>query len=268
MQPLWTFPAMLPRHAFSPRDVARAGDVWRAFQEAAVEGSTRAGWPPPRYREVGSAFVMREMTVRHHHETFYGEPLEAKTWVRRFRREMLSTREVRLSSGRGPVASATQEWVHVSEALAPSRAPRALTEAFPVHDDPADESPALPPVEPEVEPGPTHAFTFEAWFAGMDPLDHVNHPAYVDFCDEAIARRMHAAGLAPASLVPVAEWVKYLRGVRALDRVEVRTRRVGRTSSGDVAFGHEILVGETLCAQATTVRRLAEAPADRLAAAL
>ena len=27
----------LPRHAFSARDTARAGDIWRAFQEVAVE---------------------------------------------------------------------------------------------------------------------------------------------------------------------------------------------------------------------------------------
>ena len=63
----------LARSAFTPRDVARAGDVWRVFQEAAVAGSSAVGWPPGRYRETGTAFVVRQMTVVHHRETRFGE---------------------------------------------------------------------------------------------------------------------------------------------------------------------------------------------------
>ena len=66
-------PAAMPRHAFSTRDRARAGHVWRVFQELAVQGSAACGWPPHRYRAAGSAFVVRRMTVVHHREVLYGE---------------------------------------------------------------------------------------------------------------------------------------------------------------------------------------------------
>ena len=50
-----SFPVTLQRNSFGPRLTARAGDVWRAFQEIAVVASTAAGWPPSRYREGISA---------------------------------------------------------------------------------------------------------------------------------------------------------------------------------------------------------------------
>jgi len=77
--PLQRFPATLPRHAFSARNAARAGDLWRSLQEVAVEASTRVGWAPMRYRAEGSAFVMRTMTVDHVREARYGEALVART---------------------------------------------------------------------------------------------------------------------------------------------------------------------------------------------
>ena len=57
--------------------------------------------------------------------------------------------------------------------------------------------PDSPPAElPEVatpREGMPFRFEVEAWWTWMDPLDHVNHPAYVDRCDEGISRRMAAA---------------------------------------------------------------------------
>ncbi len=261
---LWEFPLLLPRHAFSVRDAARAGDVWRAFQEVAVEGSTQAGWPPLRYRAEGIAFVVRTMTVEHHLEVLYGEPLRAQTWVRRFRRDTFSTREVRLSSDRGLVAKGTQEWVHVNHRLEPCRASRAFIDAFPIRTCEDDPSARMP--ESTDEPGRERVFEFEAWFTWMDPLDHVNHPAYVDFCDEALAQVVAEAGIRPVDLRPRAETVTYSRGIIAPERIRVLTRRIGRTQHATV-FEHRVLVGSTLCAKARTVRDMADGNHDALFAA-
>lgn len=253
-EPVWELPLRLPRHAFSPRDAARAGDVWRCFQEAAVEASTRAGWPPMRYREAGTAFVVRAMTVVHHREATYGENTFARTWVWRFRRDTISTREVRLIGDDGPVASATQEWVHVNADLKPVRAGAELTSCFPNHD--GDPSPRLP--EWEELPGATHQLRVPCWYTWMDPLDHVNHPAYVDWCDEAISRVMVEAGLSPSALQPVAEKLTFRAGLRAPEEATVESRRVGRTGAGDLVLSHRILKPDgTLCADGHTVRRLA-----------
>ena len=268
---LQRFPAALPRHAFSARNAARAGDVWRSLQEVAVEASTRVGWPPMRYRAEGSAFVMRRMTVEHVREARYGEALEARTWVHAFQRGIFSTREIRIDSAEdgSRIATATQEWVHVDASMKVARAPAALATAFIPHDEPNDPGAALPEaVEFASEPS-AHRFELTPWFTWMDPLDHVNHPAYIDFCDEAIARVAHRAAIAPLSLRPLGERMSYSRGIGALEATVVETRLRGRTRDGAVVCDHRILlVDGTLCARGTTVRDLMDGPADALAAAL
>lgn len=266
------FPIRLPRHAFSPRNAARAGDLWRAFQEVATEGSTRCGWSPDRYHAAGVGFIVREMTAVHHRETGHGEPLTARTWVKDFRRGLLTTRECRIVAPDGPIASATQEWVHVrfdhgaDAPLKPVRAAPELLAAFePIDPEP---SPALPAWE-AIADAPTHDLAFRAWFTWMDPLGHANHPAYVDWCDEATSVALARAGLDPLALRPVAEQVRWKLGVVAPEEVTVRSRLAGRTSAGDAVIAHEVrnAAGAT-CATATTVRRLADGGTDALVAAL
>lgn len=257
--------AHIPRHAFSVRDAARAGDIWRAFQEVAVDASSASGWSPRRYRDEGAAFVVRTMTVRHALEPYYGEPLRACSWISRMRREMFSTREVRLvSTERGPIASARQEWVHVADTtasgggLAPARCSAALLAAFGVEAAPESDSlaPVLPAIATPIDDAPTHTFEFDAWWTWMDPLDHANHPAYLDWCDEAVCRRLHAIGAAPVTLAPIAEEVTYRAGVEGGSKVRLTSRVVGMTAQGDVVIAHQVLVGQTLSATATTVRRV------------
>lgn len=252
--------AHIPRHAFSVRDAARAGDVWRAFQEIAVDASTDAGWPPKRYRDEGTAFIVRTMTVRHALEPYYGEALRGRSWISRMRREMFSTREVRIDSlERGPIASARQEWVHVSATLEPTRGGASLLAAFPVEPSPPSDdtlAPVLPEIATPITDGPTTVFELDAWWTWMDPLDHANHPAYLDWCDESLSRRLHAIGVPPVRLAPVAEEITYRAGVEGGQRVRVESRPTGTTAEGHVAIAHKIFVGDVLSATATTVRRL------------
>jgi acyl-CoA thioesterase FadM len=250
---------------FSARDACRAGELWRVFQEAAIEASTRAGWPPERYRETKSAFVVSEMMVRHHREPWYGEAIEARTWVSQMRRGTISVREIRLSAKEGAIADATQKWVYVDASLRPLRGGPGLTEAFPEHDE--GPSVAVPKIA-EQTPGATHEHAFRPWHTWMDPLDHVNHTSYLDWCDETVAQRMHHAGIWPALLKPVAERVRFQSAASVDDEIVVRTTRTGCLESGDVVFDHSITTrGGRACAQATTVRTLADGNPDRLAAA-
>ena len=250
------FPVHLPRHAFSVRDAARAGDIWRCFQEAAVEGSTRCGWPPERYRKEGSAFVVREMTVVHHREPRYGEVLDARTWVANFRRGILTTREIRLENNTGLIASASQEWVHVTKGLRPVRAGAECLASF----APEDVEPTRDlPQWTSIPDAPEISFTFELWHGWMDPLGHANHPMYLDWCDEVLYRRMVAGGLDPVRLVPVAEKVSWKLGMEAPDSVSIVSQLVGRTAACDAVFTHKILNGAgKMCATATTVRRVVD----------
>ncbi|MEM6954597.1 MAG: acyl-CoA thioesterase [Myxococcota bacterium] len=242
--------AHLPRHAFSPFDRARASAVWRAFQESAVLASTAAGWPPRRYREAGTAFVVRSMSVLHHREAVYGDGAVCDTWVRRMRRDMLSTRELRLLDEHGEcIAAGTQEWVHVREGEGPARADESLTTAFPIH---GSDTVAMPELVRLDEPVSLPDFTFRVWNVWMDPLGHVNHPTYIDFGDEAVERALPRP---LARLVPVAESVTYLRGLMAGDEARVETQRVG-TSGDAAAFEQRVYCGDTVCARVHLVRAL------------
>src|SRR5690606_7203923 len=100
---MYSVDVSLPRSAFTPRETARAGDVWRLFQDVAVGGSIQVGWPPARYRDEGVSFIVRSMVVVHHAETIYGEALTGTTWPSRFRRGLFFRRECRVRSPRGPI---------------------------------------------------------------------------------------------------------------------------------------------------------------------
>lgn len=237
MVPRYRAKAYLPRHAFDPNDYARAADVWRAFQELAVGASTINGWPPARYREQRCAFVMRSMSVVHHRAASYGEEYAGETWVRRMRRDTLSTREVRLlvhaKGEQIPLASGTQEWVHVDASMKPARGTPELVAAFPPVKSASVE---LPPwtAEPGAE-AEESSFEFDVWNTWMDPLGHVNHPQYLDFAEEGLIRGLQGRGIDTSEFVPQAESVTFLRGLVAGDRARVRTSLVGKSSVGLVS---------------------------------
>ena len=236
-------------------------------QDAALIGSSRVGWPPTRYREERIAFIVRSMTVVHHREVRYGEPVRAQTWVSAFRRRIITPREIVLYASNEPVATATQEWVHVADrireggGIRPERASQALVESF----DPVDEGPvAVLPEWQEVDAPPAAAMRFQLWHTDMDPLAHANHPLYLDWCDEATSRIVQASGRDPQRLVPVAEWVKWRQAAHAPEQLEVRTKLRGVTTDGCAVLNHSVVkVGgpqEVVAAEAITVRTLLDGP--------
>lgn len=251
----------LPRHAVSPRQVARAGDVWRLLQEAAVRASAAAGYPAQRYLDEEVAFVVVSMVVQHARELRFGQPVSAETWIRRNRRGMISDRELRLTSAGRPVASASQQWVHVTTAEDPPRPARAsasVQAAFaPVAH--ADPGPIALPTLPECAPHSLDPLRFSVWHGWMDPLGHVNHPVYIDWCDEALRRALAAVHADPQRLVPVAEQVRFRTAAVGGDRVRVDSEVVGH-ARGTLAVTHRAWrePDGALLAEATTLRRLTD----------
>jgi len=258
------FPVQLQRNAFGPRLVARAGDVWRAMQDVVVDQSMSVGWTPERFVETGTMFIVRSMTVRHLREVRFAESLQGRTWPSRARRDMLFTREVRLFSGDELVVVATQEWAYLSRALEPIRAGKDIYDAFTLYE--GYPSVRLPDFE-RVDGGAIHHFGFTTWHLWMDPNAHVNHPAYVDYCDEGTHRVLAARGIDPQRLVPVAEEVHFRAAIGPEEEVAVETTYKGKT--GDAAvLGHRILAKGKVAATGTTVRRLAGETGDGWHAAL
>lgn len=248
-----SFAVSLQRNSFGPRLVSRAGDVWRAMQDVVVDQSASVGWTPERYVQANTMFVVRTMTVRHEREVRIHEPLHGRTWPSRARREMLFTRQVRLFSGDELVAAASQEWAYLTRDLQPTRAGKDIFDAFTVHEGyPEVGLPSFTPLADQ----PAHRFDFTVWHGWMDPHGHVNHAAYVDYCDEGVARVVAAAGQAPQRLVPIAESVHFRAAITAAEHVTVETLLAGHAAAGARVFKHRVLSGEKVCATATTVRAL------------
>ncbi len=214
-----------------------------------MRASTERGWPPERYLAEGVAFVVTSMTARHHAEVRYGQDLVAKTWMRDFRRGILSKRQVELWCGEELVAECTQQWAHVGSGMRPVRASEALSGAFP-QDDERSPVVTLDRVEQPFE-GLARCYRFGAWQSWMDPLGHANHPTYLEWCDEGIARAAATAGVDPHAMVPVGERIAWKGAVVADDEVMVETRMMGFTAGGDSVLRHRIGSWAT----ATTVRR-------------
>ena len=244
----------LQRHCYSPREAPRAGDVWRLCQAAAVRDSVARGWPPQRYTEEGTGFVVYGAVAVHTRPIRYGEPLVARTWLRDFRRGILSRREVRIYAAGELAAAATQRWAHISADMTPSRASADLLAAFqPLPGGGAE----LRLPDWEAVDGPRFEQTFRSWHTRVDPLNHANHPSYVDWCEEATAAAVFDAGGDPHALTPVAERVSLKSGIAGGEVVTVRGQVVGVTAAGDVGLEFWIGVGEERRASAWTVRRLA-----------
>jgi len=261
---VWEFPLTLPRNAFTAREVPRAGDIWRLCQDAATLASIRAGWPPSRFRSEKVAFIVYKMTLLHEAETPFGAVLDTQTWVSGLRRRTLSTREVRVRTAGHLVAAATQEWVHVDGAtLKPKQGSHEAAAAFPEVDlGPSVKLPSFDPL-----PGLEHELAFEMWQTWSDPLAHANHPAYIDWCDEATSRRMVVAGLDPVLLRPVAEQVYFRSSVTPGERVLVRTKRIGVIGHDAVVLEHHLETERGSAAEATSVRALADGSSKALIAA-
>ena len=258
---VWEFPLMLPRNAFTAREVPRAGDMWRLCQDVATLASIRAGWPPSRFREEKVVFIVYRMTMVHDWPTPYGAVLDTKTWVSKLRRRTLSTREVRVQSGGRRVAAATQEWVHVDfDTMKPKQGTREAAAAFPE----VDIEPSIDLPEFEEAPGASDDLRFTMWQTWADPLEHANHPAYVDWCDEATSRRIHRAGIDPVLLRPIAERVSFKSAVLPGEEVVVQTKRVGVIGAEAVVLHHHLETERGPAAEATTVRGLAEGSSEAL----
>jgi acyl-CoA thioesterase FadM len=261
---VWEFPLMLPRNAFTAREVPRAADIWRLCQDASTLASISAGWPAERFRDENVTFVVYKMTVLHDVETTYGAVLDVKTWVSRVRRRTLSAREVRVRTSGRRVAAATQEWVHVDrDTLKPKQGSDELGAAFP----PTDIEPSVALPKFDEQPGPQHEFAFDMWQTWSDPLAHANHPDYIGWCDEATSRRLVAAGLEPILLRPIAEQVTFRLSILPGERVTVRTKRIGTIGTDAVVLMHHLETERGTAADATSVRALADGSSAALISA-
>ncbi len=122
-----------------PEAIDRQGHVnnleyLRWMQDAAVAHSAAQGWPPERYQEIGSAWVVRSHQITYLQPAFAGDRITVVTWVAGFRK-IRSLRKYKIVRPADEVTLAVAEtdWAFIgTEHHVPRRVPVELAGAFEV----------------------------------------------------------------------------------------------------------------------------------------
>ncbi len=138
-------PIYAHKHVVLPEEIDTLGHVnnlnyLKWMIAAAVGHSTANGWPPERYREVQSAFIVRSHHIDYLQPAFVDEEVVVQTWVASFNK-VTCVRRYKATRPKDGVVLATGEtgWAFLGlKPYQPRRIPPELLSAF-VLIPPADE---------------------------------------------------------------------------------------------------------------------------------
>jgi acyl-CoA thioester hydrolase len=165
------------------------------MQEAAIDGSTEAGFGPTWYRERGTGWVIRRLTVRYLAEAVYGDEIDVTTWVSQMR-GVSSLREYDLTraSDGARVARARAQWVYLDlEKGRPVRCPADFAAAFAPTGEVEDLGVRLTKAEP-TEAAHRYRSRRRVQFHELDTVQHVNHAVYLQWIVQGYFDALRAAG--------------------------------------------------------------------------
>lgn len=129
---IWEHPHRVAAHEID--ELGHVGNVhylaW--LIAAATAHSSACGWPWPRYRELGAAFVVRRHELEYLRPAKHDEALLVRTWVRSIARAS-SVRAYEVVRGDELLLRANTTWAFVALATGlPRRIPDELVGAFEV----------------------------------------------------------------------------------------------------------------------------------------
>jgi len=127
-------------HAYSPEEIdwghkksgMELADYLRWMMDAAVAHSSAQGWPPERYHQIGSGFVVRSHRIRYLQPASAGDQVVVLTWVANFQK-IRSLRKYKIvrPSDETRLAVAETDWAFIGMApRVPRLVPPELAEAF------------------------------------------------------------------------------------------------------------------------------------------
>lgn len=165
------------------------------MQEAAIEASTEAGYSPAWYREHGTSWFIRQLSIRYYLQATYGDALDVTTWVSDMRRVM-SNREYKITrvSDGAVVARARVNWVYIDlQTGQPLRVPKEFERDF----APTGEMEALDIRMPK--PRVTeNAFRYRTQRRvqthELDTAQHVNNAVYLHWATQSYFDAVRTAG--------------------------------------------------------------------------
>lgn len=165
------------------------------MQEAAIAASTAAGYSPAWYREHGTSWFIRQLSIRYHAPAVYGDELEVTTWVSGMRR-VTSNREYKITrAGDGAlIARARVNWVYIDVKTGqPRRIPKEFEQNFAPAGELEELGIRLP--QPRV---PENAYRYRtqrrAQSHELDTAQHVNNAIYLHWATQSYFEAIRIAG--------------------------------------------------------------------------
>ena len=195
-----------------PDGFVRASTLLRYAQDVAWRHSEHLGFDRGWYQARGLGWVVRSLELELLEPIPMGHTLRVSTAVVGHRR--IWARRLgacRLADGR-LAASVTTDWVLLDSRNRVVRIPADFGLAF-----------ANPEIHTEIirvparGDAPARGIDLRVRVSELDPLDHVNNAAYVDWLDEAL----HAAGWGAATRLPRTVRIEYLASAERGDEVAV-----------------------------------------------
>ncbi len=227
------------------------------LQETATRASSDAGYAYDWYFEQGKVWVIRNLKIRYYAPAFYGDELQATTWVGAFKRirsyRDYVVRKIGADGSEGElVAKARAEWIYLNmETHRPERIPPEMLEAFgPI---PGEVQPLELGIKDAQTPAAPHTYHSERRAAHyeLDPAAIVNNGVYVRWAEAATFDAMASAGWPDArlrennmALVQIAHDMTYLQSVRDGDPITIESR-VSALSETRLGWHHAFTHADT-----------------------
>ena len=166
------------------------------MQEAAIEASADAGFGPGWYKERGTNWVIRRLSIRYLLPALYKDELEVKTWISEVRRAAC-TREylITRASDSARIARARVQWVYLDSATGRlMRLPSEIQERFAPTNEPEEELGIHIQKGQKTEDAFRYLTRRRVQTFELDTLQHVNHAVYLNWIEQAYFDAMRAAG--------------------------------------------------------------------------
>lgn len=190
-----------------PTGMARASSLLSYAVDAAWRHSEALGFPRPWYHRRGVFWFVRAVEARILGPVPDGEPMRVTTRLTGFRKVM-ARRESEVFDPVGALrAVVVIDWA-MTDGRAPVRVPAEFERA------PVDGPGPFTPIRVDLPPTPAAASNFELTprLRDLDPMNHANNGAFVDWLDEAVASTGDA-GLQAIGAVPRTYRLEYFRPV-------------------------------------------------------
>lgn len=200
------------------------------LEETAIRASTSVGFSNDWFEANGCLWLIRKMSIRYFEPAYYGDELEARSWVSDFRR-VRSHREYEIinTSNDKRVIRARADWVFLErETMRPKRL---LPEFEQAYDPWLDSQEDLHiPIRGAVRYPDSHRFVVErdVQASEIDRAQHVNNSVYLRWVEDAFTTAMFQVGWTMERMyaerfimLAAAHEIEYFSSAKLGDRVRI-----------------------------------------------